>query len=133
MNLEKPDSKRDSKERERIARNSLRLFRRDVVSLSDFGQCDNPNCNRPGVHSHHIIFKSHGIDNHVNNGMRLCAICHHFAHNGVVASAAERHQIDVVTARKFVIDILTIRTTRSMIDRARWSDVLNVLILKEDV
>ena len=118
---------------ERSAKTALMLFRRWCKGLSLLGACDNPNCKNPGVHSHHIIFKSQDIDHSPGNSMYLCAVCHHFAHCGVVGSAAERHNIDVVTARMFVIVILKQRISESIVDRERWSVVLRKLEIKENV
>jgi len=118
--LEKPNIEAEKKEKRRLRHNSLMLFRRWVKGLSDFGRCDNPDCKNPGVHSHHIVLRSQGGDNDKSNGLYLCAVCHHFAHNGVVQSAADRIGIDVCTAREFVIDILTARCNRSLVDNERW-------------
>ena len=118
---------------ERSAKTALMLFRRWCKGLSHFGKCDNPKCKNPGVCSHHIIFKSQDIDHSVGNSMYLCAVCHHFAHCGVVGSAAERHEIEVCTARMFVIVILRKRISGSVVDRERWSVVLLILETKENI
>ena len=118
---------------ERSAATALMLFKRWCKGLSHFGVCDNPNCKNHGVHSHHIIFKSQDIDHSPGNSMYLCAVCHHFAHCGVVESAAERHEIEVATARMFVIVILRLRISGSVVDRERWSVVLGKLEIKENV
>lgn len=129
--LNKPDSKAEKIERARIKRLSLNLFRRDVKSSSDFGRCDNPNCNHPGIHSHHIVLRSQGIDNNKNNGIYLCAVCHHWAHNGVTRTAAEQYGMEIMTARKFMIWVLTIRCNRSQVDDLRWGEKIIELKMKE--
>ena len=118
---------------ERSAKTALMLFKRYCKGLSLRGACDNPNCKNPGVHSHHIIFLSQGGTNDPQNGMYLCAVCHHFAHCGVVGSAAERHKIEVCTARMFVIVILRKRIAGGLVDRERWSVVLLILETKENI
>jgi hypothetical protein len=128
--LEKPDSKAEKKEKARLKLNSLRAFRRNVKALSDFDRCDNPKCNNDGVHSHHIIFKSQGGTDEVSNGIYLCAVCHYWAGEGVPRTAAEQYGMDIMTARKFMIWVLTIRCNQSPIDNERWGDKIVELKMK---
>lgn len=131
--LEKPNSKAERKERGRIKNNERMLFRRNVKALSDFGRCGNPNCKNPGIHSHHIILLSQGGTHEISNGIYLCAVCHHWAHNGITRSAADKFDMEIMTARKFMIWALTIRCNRSQIDNMRWGEKIIELKTKEVV
>jgi 5-methylcytosine-specific restriction endonuclease McrA len=39
-------------------------------------------CGRPGVHLHHIQYRSQQGKHTVDNLVLLCVECHHFAHSG---------------------------------------------------
>lgn len=40
-------------------------------------------CGQPGSEAHHILLRSLGGDNHVDNGLLVCVLCHSAFHHGV--------------------------------------------------
>lgn len=44
-------------------------------------------CSRTAVDIHHIIFRSHGGTDRIENVMALCRDCHNKAHDGILVRA----------------------------------------------
>ncbi len=104
----------------------LRAKFRRLILLLDGNKCRNPNClcNKNSsfieriVSAHHIIFKSHGIDDSPENGIILCNLCHYAVHNGHGKGK------DRLTGRQFMLKILD-----SLVDDPgyRWEEVHKTL------
>lgn len=92
--------------------------------------CMNPHCKGsviPGMHNHHIIFKSHGGKDEDWNKIPLCAACHEYVHG---RNNPELHG-KKVTGRQYMIAILhSIYPNRAI---WRWDKVLQILTKKEGV
>jgi len=55
--------------------------------------------NRNGIHAHHVIFRSHGGLNLLNNLITLCHICHRGLHDGkLLLEVLDKTDEDVVVS-----------------------------------
>lgn len=89
--------------------------------------CMDPHCKGsriPGIHDHHIIFKSHGGSDEDWNRIPLCAACHEYVHG----RNNPKLNGERVTGRQYMIEILTYYKSA-----ARWREVLQILVEKEAV
>lgn len=73
------------------------------VFIRDGWKCRDRNCNdRNGLHPHHVIFKSHGGPDEMNNLLTLCWQCHEAVHRSLL-------RVEVVTVLE---NDLVVRFTR---------------------
>ena len=79
--LKKPDSKKEKRKRDSERTASRSKFRKDVIAAAG-GLCERRGCGLKATSAHHIILKSHGGLDDITNGIALCAVDHHFVHNG---------------------------------------------------
>ena len=94
------------------------------------GMCQNKACQNEGITGHHIILRSQGGKDILENGIWLCAECHHFAHHG------QGKRDERLTARAFMINVIlgyNALTNYPPEEAYRWQKVLQHLRNKENV
>ncbi len=117
--------------RKRREKSNLRQQWRELVLQKDGHRCTNRLCpskaeeETPRIDPHHIVFRSQGGEDTLENGVALCAVCHDRVHNGYRDPSRGR-----VRGRVYMIEI--IEQHKDTAD-FRWSGVLGDLKAKEGI